>query len=84
MYSYGIEIKAQSSPWKRPEELRPQKAHQVRSNMKVLLTVFCDCNGVVRYEFFLQGCMVNKEYSPVFNSPEIHRIVEQPIMDFAS
>ena len=40
-YGYDIETKAQSSQWK-----RPKKALQVRLNVKVLLTVFFDCNGV--------------------------------------
>lgn len=35
---------------------------QVRSNVKVLLTVFFDCRGVVHYEFLPQGRTVNKEY----------------------
>ena len=30
---------------------RPKKARQVRSNVKVLLTVFFDCRGVVYHEF---------------------------------
>ena len=30
--------------------------------MKVLLTVFFDCNGVMRHESLSQGRMVNKEY----------------------
>ncbi|KAA1414165.1 hypothetical protein F0U44_22385, partial [Nocardioides humilatus] len=30
--------------------------------MKVLLTVFFDCNGVVHHEFLPQGRTVNKEY----------------------
>ena len=29
------------------EAPKPKKAHQIRSNVKVLLTVFFDCNGVV-------------------------------------
>ena len=33
------------------EERRPKKARQFRSNGKVLLTVFFDCNGVVHHEF---------------------------------
>ena len=40
VYGYDVETKAQSSQWKRPEEPRPKKARQVRSNVKVLLTVF--------------------------------------------
>ena len=47
VYGYGIEAKAQSLQWKRPEEPRPKKALQVRSNVNVLLTVFFDCNGVM-------------------------------------
>ncbi|XP_025262232.1 protein GVQW3-like [Camponotus floridanus] len=42
VYGYDVEIKAQSSQWKRSEEPRPKKARQVRSNVKVLLTVFFD------------------------------------------
>ena len=50
-YGYDIETKVQSSQWKRPEEPRPEKADQVLPNVRVLLTVFIDCNGVVHHEF---------------------------------
>ena len=56
--NYDIETKAQ---WMRSEEPSLKKAHQVWSNVKVLLTVFFDCNGVVHNEFLPQGRMVNKE-----------------------
>ncbi|UYV77019.1 hypothetical protein LAZ67_14002900, partial [Cordylochernes scorpioides] len=59
---YDVETKAQSSQWKLPHEPRPKKARQVRSNVKVLLTVFFDCRGVVHHEFLPQGRTVNKEY----------------------
>ncbi|UYV69131.1 hypothetical protein LAZ67_6002522 [Cordylochernes scorpioides] len=62
VYGYDVEIKAQSSQWKLPHEPRPKKARQVRSNVKVLLTVFFDCRGVVHHEFLPQGRTVNKEY----------------------
>ena len=62
MYGYDIENKTQSSQWKGPEEPRPKKAHQIWSNVKVLLTVFFDCNGVVHHELLPQGRMVNKQY----------------------
>ncbi|UYV72614.1 hypothetical protein LAZ67_10000060 [Cordylochernes scorpioides] len=62
VYGYDVETKAQSSQWKLPHEPRPKKARQVRSNVKVLLTVFFDCRGVVHHEFLPQGRMVNKEY----------------------
>ena len=50
------------SQWKHTESPRPKKARQVRSNGKVLLTVFFEYHGVVHQEFLLQGRMVNKEY----------------------
>ncbi|UYV72760.1 hypothetical protein LAZ67_10000554 [Cordylochernes scorpioides] len=62
VYGYDVETKAQSSQWKLPHEPRPKKARQVRSNVKVLLTVFFDCRGVVHHEFLPQGKTVNKEY----------------------
>ena len=52
-------LKVQSSQWKRP---RLKKVRQVRSYVKVLLTVFFDCNGVVHHEFLKQGRTLNKEY----------------------
>ncbi|UYV71820.1 hypothetical protein LAZ67_9000550 [Cordylochernes scorpioides] len=62
VYGYDVETKAQSSQWKLPHEPRPKKARQVRSNVKVLLTVFFDCRGVVHHKFLPQGRTVNKEY----------------------
>ncbi|UYV78041.1 hypothetical protein LAZ67_15003295 [Cordylochernes scorpioides] len=62
VYGYDVETKAQSSQWKLPHEPRPKKVPQVRSNVKVLLTVFFDCRGVVYHEFLPQGRTVNKEY----------------------
>lgn len=61
VYGYDVETKAQSSQWKLPHEPRPKKARQVRSNVKVLLTVFFDCRGVVHHEFLPQG-RTHKEY----------------------
>ncbi|UYV77233.1 hypothetical protein LAZ67_15000198 [Cordylochernes scorpioides] len=62
VYGYDVETKAQPSQWKLPHEPRPKKARQVRSNVKVLLTVFFDCRGVVHHEFLPQGRTVKKEY----------------------
>ena len=62
VYGYDVETKAQSSQWKLSHEPRPKKARQIRSNVKVLLTVFFDCRGVVHHEFLPQGGTVNKEY----------------------
>ena len=47
---------------KHPNEPRPKKVRQFRSNLKVLLTVFLDCTSVVHHEFLPQGRTVNKEY----------------------
>ena len=60
MYGYDNETKA----WKCLEETKSKNAHQIRSNVKVLLTVFFDCNGVsmVCQEFLPEGRTVNKEY----------------------
>ena len=63
LYGYDIETKAQSYQWKCSEEPRPIKARQVWSNVKVLLTVFLVCNGVVHHEFLPQGRTVNKVYN---------------------
>ncbi|UYV74964.1 hypothetical protein LAZ67_12001915 [Cordylochernes scorpioides] len=60
VYGYDVETKAQSSQWKLPHEPRPKKACQVRSNVKVLLTVFFDCRGVVHHEFLPQGRTVRE------------------------
>lgn len=62
VYGYDVETKAQSSQWKLPEEPRPKKARQVRSNVKVMLTVFFDFKGIVHHEFLPQGETINKEY----------------------
>ena len=50
VYGYDIETKAQSHQYQRPEETSPEKARTVRSNVKVLLTVFFDCNGLVGHK----------------------------------
>ena len=63
VYGYDIETKAQSSQGKRPEQPRPKKARQIRSNTKVLLTVYFDCNGMVHHEFLPQGRTVSREYN---------------------
>ena len=39
-----------------------KNSRQVRSKVKVLLTVYFEYNGVVHHEFLPQGCTVNKEY----------------------
>jgi len=48
--------------WKHSGWPKPKKARQVRWNVKVMLTVFFDFNGIVRHEFLPQGRTINKEY----------------------
>ena len=47
VYGYDIESKVQSFQWKHSEEPKPKKARQVRLNVKILLFVSFDCNGMV-------------------------------------
>ena len=47
VHEYDSKTKPRSSKWKRPEEPKPKKALEVRSNVKVLFTIFFDCNGMV-------------------------------------
>lgn len=62
VYGYDPETKAQSSQWKHPESPRPKKARQVRSKIKVMLTVFFDIRGIVHHEYAPVGQTVTKEY----------------------
>jgi hypothetical protein len=62
VYGYDVETKVQSSQWVSKMSLRPKKARQVRSHVKVMLTVFFDSEGVVHFKFLPQGRTVNKEY----------------------
>jgi hypothetical protein len=48
VYRYDPEMKVHSSQWKHSSSPRPKKAQQVRSKVKVLLTVFFDYRGIVR------------------------------------
>ncbi|KAJ4439787.1 hypothetical protein ANN_07915, partial [Periplaneta americana] len=49
VYGYDPETKRQSSQWKHSESPRPKKARQVRSKIKVMLTVFFDVRGIVHH-----------------------------------
>ncbi|KAJ4427937.1 hypothetical protein ANN_23947 [Periplaneta americana] len=62
VYGYDPETKRQSSQWKHPESPRPKKARQVRSKIKVMLTVFFDVRGIEHHEYAPEGQTVTKEY----------------------
>ena len=64
VYGYDPETKAESSQWKHSTYPRPKKSRHVRSNVKVILTVFFDSRGVLHHEYAPQGQNINREYYP--------------------
>ena len=64
VYSCGVKTKPQSSHWVSETSHRCKKALQFWSNVKVMLTVFFDCEGFIRHEFLPHSQTVNKEYYP--------------------
>jgi histone-lysine N-methyltransferase SETMAR len=62
VYGYDPETKQQSSQWKSPISRRPKKAKQVRSNVKSMLIVFFDIQGIVHKEFVPPGQTVNGKF----------------------
>lgn len=62
VYQYHTETSQQASEWRAKNEPKPKRARQSHSKVKVMLTVFCDCRGVVHHEFLPTGQTVNKEY----------------------
>jgi len=62
VYGYDPETRVQSAQWKLPSSPRAKKARQSRSNMKVMMTVFFDLDGIVRAEFVPRNTTVNSEY----------------------
>jgi len=61
-YVYDPETRVQSSQWKSPSSPRVKKARQSRSNIKVVMTVFFDLDGIVRAEFVPRNTTVNSEH----------------------
>ena len=62
VYGYDIKTKAQSSQWVGQGLPRLKKAQMSWSNMKVMLVVFFDWQGVIHYKFVPHGQTVNKEF----------------------
>ena len=62
LYGYDPETKQQFSQWKCPDEPQPKKARQSGTHVKSMLIIFCNCEGVVHYEFAPRGQTINKEY----------------------
>jgi hypothetical protein len=62
VYRYDLEMKVQSLQCKHSSTPRPKKAQQVRSKVKVLLTVFFDYRGIVHHSYAPEVQTINKEY----------------------
>jgi len=61
-YGYDPETRVQSSQWKSPSSPRAKEARQSRSNIKAMMIVFFDLDGIVRAEFVPRNTTVNSEY----------------------
>ena len=66
----------------RPEEPGPKNVRQVQSNVNVLLTIFLDCNIMVRQEFLPQGRTAKMEYH-LEVVPRLLKEIRQKRMNFA-
>ena len=62
VYGYDPETRVQSSQWKSPSSPRAKKAHQSTSNIKVVMIVFFELDGIVKAEFVPRNTIVNSEY----------------------
>jgi hypothetical protein len=71
VYGYDPETRQQSSQWKSPNSPRPKKVRQIRSNIKSMLIVFSDIQGIVHKEIVPFGQTVNgKLYCEVLKRSE--------------
>ncbi|XP_016662368.1 protein GVQW3-like [Acyrthosiphon pisum] len=55
VYAYDPETKLQSSEWHTTTSTRPKKSHVFKSQLKVMLIVFFDNEGLVHWEFVPNG-----------------------------
>jgi len=62
VYGYDPETRVQSSQWKSPSSPCAKKVRQSRSNIKVVMIVFFDLDGIVQTEFVPRNTTVNSEY----------------------
>jgi len=61
VYDYDPETGIQSSQWKSPSSPRAKKAHQSRSNIKVMMIVFFELDGIVWADSVPRNTTVNCE-----------------------
>ena len=60
IFEYDLETKHQSLQWKCLSSLRPKKAKQLRSKIKLMLITFFNTRGIVHKEFLPQGQTINQ------------------------
>ena len=62
VYGYDPETKQQSLQWKLPNSQQLKKACQVHSNVKSMLIIFFDIQGIVHKEFVRPGQTINGKF----------------------
>jgi len=62
VFAYDPETKLQSSEWHTTSSPRPKKSRVVKSQLKVMLIVFFDNEGLVHWEFVPNGQTVNSSF----------------------
>jgi hypothetical protein len=62
VYGYDPETKQHSSQWKSPNSPQLKKARQVRSNVKSMLIIFFDIQGIIHKEFVSPGQTINGKF----------------------
>jgi hypothetical protein len=62
IYGYDPETKQQSSQWKCPSSPRPNKAQQVKNNVKSMLICFFYIDRIIHKEFVPPGQTVNAKF----------------------
>jgi hypothetical protein len=62
VYGYDVETKVPSSQWVGKNPPRLKKSRRVRSNVKVMLTIFFYIESVVHHKFLRQGKTMNCWY----------------------
>ncbi|UYV74865.1 hypothetical protein LAZ67_12001525 [Cordylochernes scorpioides] len=61
IYGFDSEATQQASEWRFKNEQRPKKARKAPSKVKVMLTVFFDCQGIVHHQFQQQGSTITAD-----------------------